>query len=62
MINEEIIKKAADAGLPSLKELFNNLPKEDAKTGLGILAIGFVSWTAITAILKLSLPNSVSHD
>ena len=55
MINEEIIRKAAEDGLPALKELFEKLPKEDAKKGLGILAIMFVSWTAITELRKIVL-------
>ena len=55
MINEEIIKKSAEDGLPALKELFEKLPKEDAKKGLGILAIMFVSWTAITELRKIVL-------
>ena len=55
MVNEEIIKKAADAGLSSLKELFQNLSKEDALKGLGILAILVVSWTTITEIRKIVL-------
>lgn len=55
VINEEIIKKAADAGLPSLKELFEKLPKEEALKGLGLLAIAFVSWTTIIEIRKIVL-------
>ena len=55
MINEVIIKKAAEAGLPALKELFNNIPKEDILRALGILATTAVSWKGIDAIMKICM-------
>lgn len=55
MINEEIIKKTADAGLPSLKELFNNLSKEDALKGIGIMIILGIGKHAIETVRDIVL-------
>ena len=55
MINEEIIKKAADAGLPSLKELFNNLSKEDAVKGIGIMIILGIAKHAIETVRDIAM-------
>lgn len=50
MVTKEIVEEALKEGLPSLKELFSSLPKEDALKGLGILLILGVSKYAIDAI------------
>lgn len=55
MINEEIIRKAAEAGLPALKELFNKIPKEDILSALGIVATTLISWKAIEEIRKICM-------
>ena len=55
MINEEIIRKAAEAGLPALKELFNKIPKEDILRALGILATTLISLKAIEEVRKICM-------
>ena len=55
MINEEIIRKAAEAGLPALKELFNKIPKEDILRALGILSTTLISWKTIEEIRKICM-------
>ena len=55
MINEEIIRKAAETGLPALKELFNKIPKEDILRALGILATTLISWKAIEEVRKICM-------
>ena len=55
MINEEIVKKAADAGLPSLKELFQNLSKEDALKGIGLLIVLGVTKLAFETVRDIVL-------
>ena len=55
MINEEIIRKAAEDGLPALKELFNKIPKEDILRALGILSTTLISWKAIEEIRKICM-------
>ena len=59
MINEEIIRKAAEAGLPALKELFNKIPKEDILRALGILATTLISWKTIEEIRKICMSRIV---
>ncbi len=44
-----------DAGLPALKDLFKDLPKEDALKGIGILVIMAVGKTIIEAIRDIVL-------
>lgn len=53
MVTKEIIKDAAHDGLPTLKELFGKLSKEDALKGLGILAILGVGYKIIEAIKEI---------
>ena len=55
MINEVIIKKAAEAGLPALKELFNKIPKEDIIIALGILSTAVISWEGMEVIRKICM-------
>lgn len=55
MINEEIIRKAAEAGLPALKELFKKIPKEDILRALGILSTTLISWKAIEEVRKICM-------
>ena len=55
MINEEIIRKAAEAGLPALKELFDKIPKEDILRALGILSTSLISWKAIEEVRKICM-------
>ena len=55
MINEEIIRKAEEAGLPALKELFNKIPKEDILRALGILSTTLISWKAIEEVRKICM-------
>lgn len=55
MINEEIIRKAEEAGLPALKELFNKIPKEDILRALGILSTTLISWKAIEEVRNICM-------
>ena len=55
MISEEIIRKAAEAGLPALKELFDKIPKEDILRALGILSTTLISWKAIEEVRKICM-------
>ena len=55
MINEVIIKKSAEDGLPALKELFNKIPKEDILRALGIVATTLISWKAIEEVRKICM-------
>lgn len=50
MINEVIIKKAAEAGLPALKELFNKMPKEDLLKALAFLSTVVISCKGMEVI------------
>ena len=52
-MNSNIIKSAAEQGLPALKDLFEKLPEEDALKGLGITAIVGITGTAFKAILEI---------
>lgn len=55
MITKEIVKNAAEDGLPALKELFEKLPKEDGLKGLGILAILGIGYKIIAIIREIVL-------
>lgn len=57
MVTTEIIKNAAQDGLPALIDLFKNLSKEDALKGLGILAILGLGYKIIDAIREIVLAN-----
>lgn len=53
MITTDMVKKAAENGLPGLKSLFEKLPKEDCLKGLGIMVILGVSTVAINTIKEI---------
>ena len=55
MITKALVEKALDGGLPSLKDFFDKLPKEDAIKGLGILVILGVSKIAIDTVKEIVL-------
>ena len=57
MVTTEIIKNAAQDGLPALIDLFKNLSKEDALKGLGILAILGLGYKIIDTIREIVLAN-----
>ncbi len=55
MITKDLVKNAAQGGLPALRDLFDKLPKEDALKGIGILLILGVGYKVIEAIKEIVL-------
>lgn len=55
MITEEMIGLAANQGNQALKKLFENLPKEDALKGLGIMVIAGFAYYTIKQISEIVL-------
>lgn len=53
MINQDIVKQAAENGLPALKELIEKLPKEEALKAIGIMAILGVAYKTIRIIAEI---------
>ena len=53
MVTKEIVKEAADKGLPALKVLFEKLPPKEILTALGMLVIAGVGAITIDAIRDL---------
>lgn len=53
MITEEIVKNAAQQGMPALESLFKNLSKEDALKGLGLLVILGITGTALKIVKEI---------
>ena len=53
MITKEIIENTNSQGMPTLKELFEKLPKEEALKGIGIMVILGLSALAINTIKEI---------
>jgi hypothetical protein len=53
MITTSMVEEAYKKGLPELKVLFENLPKEDCLKGIGIMVIMGISIATINAIKEI---------
>lgn len=53
MITGAMINEAYKKGLPELKQLFENLPKEDCLKGLGLMVILGISTVAINVVKEI---------
>ena len=53
MITASMVEEAYKKGLPELKQLFENLPKEDCLKGLGLMVILGISTVAINVVKEI---------
>lgn len=53
MITTSMVEEAYKKGLPELKVLFENLPKEDCLKGIGIMVIMGISIATINVIKEI---------
>lgn len=58
MITTSMVEEAYKKGLPELKHLFENLPKEDSLKGLGIMVILGISIITINAIKEIVISKT----
>lgn len=59
MITTTMIEEAYKGGIPELKKLFENLPKEDCLKGLGIMVILGISKLVIDAIKDIVTSKTI---
>lgn len=58
MITKQMIEEAYSNGLPELKKLFENLPKEDCLKGLGLMVIMSISIATINIVKEIVLSKT----
>lgn len=61
MITASMVEEAYKKGLPELKNLFDNLPKEDCLKGLGIMVILGISTLAINTIKDIVTSKTIQQ-
>ena len=59
MITASMVEEAYKQGLPELKQLFENLPKEDCLNGLGLMVILGISTLAINTIKDIVTSKTI---
>ena len=59
MITASMVEEAYKKGLPELKHLFENLPKEDCLKGLGLMVIMGISIVTINVIKDIVTSKTI---
>lgn len=55
MVTKEMVSEASKKGLQGLKELVENLPKEDVLKAIGLMVLLGVSYAVIEAVKEIVL-------